>query len=84
MGQMSHPMHMHGHPFNIVATDGYPVAKAAELTKDVVNIGPGERYDLLLELDNPGTWVFHCHILSHVANKGVEPGGMITALKVTK
>jgi uncharacterized cupredoxin-like copper-binding protein len=83
LGQMPHPMHMHGHPFKIVATDGYPVPDGLALTKDVINIGPGERYDLLLEADNPGTWVFHCHILSHVQNKGVEPGGMITVLKVT-
>jgi uncharacterized cupredoxin-like copper-binding protein len=82
MGQMAHPMHMHGHPFQITATDGYPVPPAAVLTKDVVNIGPGERYDLLVHLDNPGTWVFHCHILTHVQNKGVEPGGMITVIKV--
>jgi FtsP/CotA-like multicopper oxidase with cupredoxin domain len=83
LGQTAHPMHMHGHPFKIVATDGYPVPQGAVLTKDVVNIGPGERYDLLLELDNPGTWVFHCHILGHVQNRGVEPGGMITVIKMT-
>lgn len=82
LGQMAHPMHLHGHPFKIVATDGYPVPEGMQLTKDVVNIGPGERYDLLIELDNPGVWVFHCHILSHVENRGVEPGGMITVLKV--
>lgn len=84
LGQMPHPMHLHGHPFKIVATDGYPVPEAAQLTKDVVTIGPGERYDLLVELDNPGTWVFHCHILSHVQNHGVEPGGMLTVIKVTE
>ena len=82
LGQMPHPMHMHGHPFKIVATDGYPVPDGLALTKDVVNIGPGERYDLLVEAANPGTWVFHCHILGHVQNRGVEPGGMITVLKV--
>lgn len=80
--EMPHPMHLHGHPFKLVATDGYPVPEAQALTKDTVTVGPGERYDLLVELDNPGTWVFHCHILSHVQNRGVEPGGMITVLKV--
>jgi uncharacterized cupredoxin-like copper-binding protein len=84
LGQMTHPMHMHGHPFRIVATDGYPVPEAQALTKDVVNIGPGERYDLLMTADNPGTWLFHCHILTHVQNHGVEPGGMITVVKVTE
>jgi uncharacterized cupredoxin-like copper-binding protein len=82
LGQMTHPMHMHGHPFQIVATDGYPVPESQALTKDVVNIGPGERYDLLMIADNPGTWLFHCHILTHVQNHGVEPGGMITVVKV--
>jgi manganese oxidase len=82
LGQMSHPMHMHGHAFNIVGTDGYPVPESQALTKDVVNIGPGERYDLLMTADNPGTWLFHCHILTHVQNHGVEPGGMITVVKV--
>lgn len=82
VGQMSHPMHLHGHSFKVVATDGHPVPPGLELTKDVMNIGPGERYDLLVEADNPGTWVFHCHILSHVQNHGVEPGGMLTVVKV--
>ena len=79
---MTHPMHMHGAPFTIVGTDGYPVPAAAQLTKDVLNIGPGERYDLLMAADNPGTWLFHCHILSHVQNHGVEPGGMLTIVKI--
>jgi FtsP/CotA-like multicopper oxidase with cupredoxin domain len=81
LGQMSHPMHMHGQPFSIVATDGYPV-QGAPLTKDTVNIAPGERYDLEVLAKNPGTWVFHCHILSHVQNQGKEPGGMISVFKV--
>jgi len=82
LGQMTHPMHMHGNPFQIVATDGYPVPAGQELTKDVINIGPGERYDLLMTADNPGTWLFHCHILAHVQNHGVEPGGMLTVVKI--
>jgi FtsP/CotA-like multicopper oxidase with cupredoxin domain len=82
LGQMTHPMHMHGAPFQIVGTDGYPVPPSQAVTKDVVNIGPGERYDLLMTADNPGTWLFHCHILTHVQNHGIEPGGMLTIVKV--
>jgi FtsP/CotA-like multicopper oxidase with cupredoxin domain len=81
LGQTSHPMHLHGQPFNIVGTDGYPV-QGAPLTKDTVNVAPGERYDLEVLAKNPGTWLFHCHILSHVTNQGVEPGGMISVFKV--
>ena len=82
LGQALHPMHLHGYHFKIVGTDGYPV-EGPPLVKDTVTVGPGERYDLEFVADNPGTWVFHCHILSHVANQGVEPGGMITVLKVS-
>ena len=82
LGQTIHPMHLHGYHFKVVGTDGYPV-KGEPLEKDTIPIAPGERYDLEFEADNPGTWVFHCHILSHVTNQGVEPGGMITVLKVT-
>jgi FtsP/CotA-like multicopper oxidase with cupredoxin domain len=81
LGQMAHPMHLHGFHFKVVGTDGIPV-RGEPLEKDTINIAPGERYDLEVVADNPGTWVFHCHILTHVANQGVEPGGMITVLKV--
>jgi FtsP/CotA-like multicopper oxidase with cupredoxin domain len=81
LGQMAHPMHLHGFHFRIVGTDGIPV-EGPPLVKDTVLIGPGERYDLEVVPDKPGLWVFHCHILSHVQNDGVEPGGMLTVLKV--
>ena len=81
LGQSSHPMHLHGYHFKVIGTDGRPI-KGEPWEKDTINIAPGERYDLEFVADNPGTWVFHCHILSHVANKGVEPGGMITVIQV--
>jgi FtsP/CotA-like multicopper oxidase with cupredoxin domain len=84
LGQMVHPMHSHGFATKIVATDGHPVPEVAQLTKDTVSIGPGERYDLEFTADRPGAWVYHCHILSHVQNKGVEPGGMLSVIKVTE
>lgn len=74
IGNVPHPIHTHGHSFKIVATDGNPVPEAAQLTKDTVLIGPGERYDIELVGDNPGIWMFHCHIESHAAN------GMMTEI----
>ncbi len=41
------PMHIHGGPFTIGATDGYPVPEGALFEKDTVNVGPGERYDVI-------------------------------------
>ena len=74
-GQFVHPMHIHGGPFTIVATDGYPVPESAQLTKDTVLIGPGERYDVVWEAREPGTWLIHCHIAHHITNDGAEVGG---------
>jgi len=68
----------------IVGTDGHPVREGMALTKDTVTIGPGERYDLQFVAENPGSWVYHCHILSHVQNRGIEPGGMLAVVKITE
>jgi FtsP/CotA-like multicopper oxidase with cupredoxin domain len=83
IGQLTHPMHLHGAFFKIVATDGNPVPEAAQLTKDTIAVNPGERYDIEFVADNPGTWVLHCHVLHHVTNDNEEPGGLITVIEVS-
>ena len=83
-GQFAHPMHVHGFPFKIVGTDGHPVPPAAQLTKDTVNVTPGERYDVEFVADEPGTWIVHCHIPHHMTNDHTSPGGLILALKVVE
>ena len=84
IGQLVHPMHLHGMPFKIVATDGYPVPEAAQLTKDTVLVAPGERYDVEFVASEPGQWMLHCHILHHTTNDGVEPGGLMMVFDVTE
>lgn len=83
IGQFTHPMHLHGFPFKIVATDGHPVPEAAQLTKDTVNVAPGERYDIEFTPTETGQWVLHCHILHHTTNENVEPGGLMFMINVT-
>lgn len=82
IGQFTHPMHLHGQFFKIVATDGNPVPEAAQLTKDTLAVNPGERYDIEFTATSPGTWVLHCHVLHHVTNNNVEPGGLIYVVNV--
>lgn len=82
IGQFTHPMHLHGASFKIVATDGNPVPAAAQLTKDTIAVHPGERYDIEFTATNPGTWILHCHVLHHVTNNNVEPGGLIYVINV--
>ena len=81
-GQFEHPMHLHGMPFKIVATDGNPVPKIAQLTKDTISVHPGERYDIEFTAFNPGQWAFHCHIVHHATNDDVEPGGLLFVVNV--
>ena len=70
-----HPMHIHGGPFKIVATDGEPVPKTAQIEKDTINVGPGERYDVIWTARRPGKWLLHCHIPHHTTNDNVEVQG---------
>ena len=49
------------------------------MTRSGVN--PGERWDVVIECDEPGAWAFHCHILQH-AEAADGMFGMVTALVV--
>ena len=79
-GVMMHPWHVHGMPMRVVARDGYPLGPAA-FTCDTLGVNPGERWDVVIECDEPGAWAFHCHVLPHA--EGMDGMyGMVTALVV--
>ena len=78
--QFTHPMHLHGMSFKVVAKDGAPLASPYDA--DVVDVAPGERYDLLFTASRPGKWVFHCHIGHHLTNNGEGPGGLLTVVEI--
>jgi FtsP/CotA-like multicopper oxidase with cupredoxin domain len=82
-----HPMHVHGGPFEIVETDGNVVPEEARLLKDTVNVGPGERYDVIWEAREPGKWLIHCHIPHHTTNDNTEQeggGGLMAVINVAE
>jgi CopA family copper-resistance protein len=58
---MTHPMHLHGHFFEIVNGHG-----AHQPLKHTVKVMPGGLVDLDLTADEPGDWAFHCHLLYHM------------------
>ena len=58
---MTHPMHLHGHFFEIVNGHG-----ASQPFKHTVKVMPGGFVDLDLTADAPGDWAFHCHLLYHM------------------
>ena len=85
-GAFIHPMHIHGGPFTVVATDGVTLPESARYEKDTVNVGPGERYDVIWPAREPGKWLLHCHINHHTTNDNVEEqggGGLMLIIDVS-
>jgi FtsP/CotA-like multicopper oxidase with cupredoxin domain len=58
-----HPMHLHGHAFRVVSRNGKP--NRWREWRDTVLIAPHESADIAFVADNPGDWMFHCHIIDH-------------------
>ena len=80
-----HPMHVHGGPFQVVARDGETIPEGARFLADTVNVGPGQRYDVIWTARRSGKWLVHCHIPHHTANNNVEEkggGGLTMVIEV--
>ena len=80
-----HPMYVHVGPFEVVAVDGVTLNENARYQADTVNVGPGQRYDVIWTARKPGKWLVHCHIPHHTANNNVEQdggGGLMLVLDV--
>lgn len=56
-GYLSHKLNLQGHAFQIVSTDGQPLHNPPLTSGQLLNIAPGERYDLEFVANNPGTWL---------------------------
>jgi len=61
---MSHPMHLHGHTFQVIDINGKPLNGAL---RDTVLVTPKTSVTVAFDADNPGIWYLHCHILWHLA-----------------
>ena len=69
---MPHPMHLHGHHFQVVAIDGDPLPGAL---RDTILVPARRKVTIAFDADNPGHWAFHCHQLYHMH------AGMMTSLR---
>ncbi|MGD8644813.1 MAG: multicopper oxidase family protein [Chromatiales bacterium] len=61
-----HPIHLHGHHFRVLSRNGEPVPYRP--WQDTVLMAPGDEVEVALVAENPGDWLFHCHILEHHAS----------------
>lgn len=56
-GFLSHPLYLQGHEFKIISSDGQPINNPPLVSGQLLNIAPGERYDIEFVADNPGVWL---------------------------
>lgn len=68
---MAHPIHLHGHAFQVVAINAMKLNGAL---RDTVLVPPMGRVMVAFDADNPGRWALHCHNLYHMES------GMMTEL----
>ena len=64
MSMMAHPMHLHGHHFQVVGINGQRIRGAV---RDTVHVPPMAEVAIEFDANNPGRWPFHCHHLYHMA-----------------
>ncbi len=61
-----HPMHLHGHAFEIVATDGGTLRQEARWREVTTLVPVGSTRTIEFVADQLGDWPFHCHMTHHV------------------
>jgi FtsP/CotA-like multicopper oxidase with cupredoxin domain len=64
----SHPIHLHGHRFEVTGTDGGPVPPSARFREVTTDVPVGATRDIEFVADAPGDWSFHCHKSHHTMN----------------
>jgi FtsP/CotA-like multicopper oxidase with cupredoxin domain len=69
-----HPMHLHGHAFRVINRNGRTTRYRE--WQDTVLMAPREKVEVAFVADNPGDWMFHCHILEH------QESGMMGVIRV--
>jgi len=69
---MPHPMHLHGHEFQVVEINDLRFSGAV---RDTVLVPPGHRVVVAFDANNPGLWALHCHLLYHLE------AGMFTTVR---
>lgn len=76
MGSLAHPFHIHGVQFRVLSRNGESPSENEKGWKDTVLVNPEEKVELLVKFDQPGIFMYHCHILEH------EEFGMMGQLQV--
>ena len=74
MSMMAHPMHLHGHAFQVVSTGG---ARFAGAVRDTVHVPPMGMVTVAVDAGEAARWMLHCHHMPHLST------GMMTEFAVS-
>ncbi|MNT41568.1 Multicopper oxidase mco [compost metagenome] len=73
MAQYLHPIHLHGMAFKVLDSDRKNIVP---YFTDTYLLGKNETARIALVADNPGVWMFHCHVIDHMET------GLMAAIEV--
>lgn len=73
--QQHHPIHFHGHTFWLTGTEGGRIPASAWIPRNNTLVGVAMAQDFEFIANNPGDWIFHCHMVHHMMNHMVRQIG---------
>ncbi|MBS2001762.1 MAG: copper oxidase [Candidatus Obscuribacterales bacterium] len=70
-----HPIHLHGHTFWLTGSEGGRIPSSAWIPRNNTLVGVAMVQDFEFIANNPGDWIFHCHMVHHMMNHMVRQSG---------
>ncbi|MDA0238174.1 MAG: copper oxidase [Proteobacteria bacterium] len=64
----NHPIHLHGHEFEVTGTDGGATPKGSRWPEVTTDIAVGQMRQIEFVANEPGDWALHCHKSHHTMN----------------
>jgi len=81
LGMDHHPIHLHGHTFEVTGTEGGRIPESARYPGNTVLVGVAQSRDIEFIANNPGNWMLHCHLPHHMMNQMSSNVGPMTRVR---
>ena len=81
LGMDHHPIHLHGHTFQVTGTEAGRIPESAQYPSNTVLVGVAQARDIEFVANNPGSWMLHCHMPHHMMNQMSSNVGPMSRMK---
>jgi len=81
LGMDHHPIHLHGHTFQVTGTEGGRIPESARIPGNTVLVGVAQSRDIEFVANNPGNWMLHCHLPHHMMNQMSSSVGPMSRIR---